>query len=80
MVDSSLHVFYSFVFLYCLRVAANSPVTQSILPSPPQQSSPILSTAESISPASLHLLQQLQAVGLQHQILQGKITMGKNLR
>lgn len=55
--------------------AANAPpATPSILPNhPPQQSSPILAAAtESISPASLHLLQQLQAVGLQQQILQGK--------
>lgn len=35
-----------------------------------QQHSPVL-TADAISPASLHLLQQLQAVGLQQQILQG---------
>lgn len=54
--------------------AANAPpATPSILPNPPQQSSPILAAAtESITPASLHLLQQLQAVGLQQQILQGK--------
>lgn len=49
------------------------PPTPSIIQNPPQQSSPILAAAtESISPASLHLLQQLQAVGLQQQILQGK--------
>lgn len=47
--------------------------TPSIIQNPPQQPSPILAAAtESISPASLHLLQQLQAVGLQQQILQGK--------
>ncbi|XP_055683632.1 CUGBP Elav-like family member 1 isoform X4 [Lutzomyia longipalpis] len=44
-------------------------VPQPILPNPPQQTSPIL-TAESISPASLQLLQQLQTVGLQQQLLQ----------
>lgn len=49
-----------------------APATPSILPNPPQQSSPILAATESITPASLHLLQQLQAVGLQQQILQGK--------
>lgn len=50
------------------------PTTPSIIQNhPPQQPSPILQAAtESISPASLHLLQQLQAVGLQQQILQGK--------
>ncbi|XP_031634522.1 CUGBP Elav-like family member 1 isoform X3 [Contarinia nasturtii] len=48
-----------------------APSTPSILPNPPQQSSPILAATESITPASLHLLQQLQAVGLQQQILQG---------
>lgn len=53
--------------------STQAPSTPSILPNPPQQSSPILQAAtESISPASLHLLQQLQAVGLQQQILQGK--------
>lgn len=51
---------------------SNTPLTPSMLTSPPQQTSPILAATETISPASLHLLQQLQAVGLQHQILQGK--------
>lgn len=51
--------------------STTAPSTPSILPNPPQQSSPILAATESISPASLHLLQQLQAVGLQQQILQG---------
>lgn len=50
---------------------AATTVTPSILPNPPQQPSPILAT-DAISPASLHLLQQLQAVGLQQQILQGE--------
>lgn len=54
-----------------------APSTPSILPNPPQQSSPILSAADSITPASLHLLQQLQAVGLQQQILQGKVITKK---
>lgn len=45
-------------------------VTPPIIPNPPQQPSPIMAT-DAISP-SLHLLQQLQAVGLQHQLLQGK--------
>lgn len=49
-----------------------SPPTPSILTNPPQQTSPILTATDTISPASLHLLQQLQAVGLQQQILQGK--------
>lgn len=53
-------------------IATSSPATPSILPNPPQQSSPILTATESITPASLHLLQQLQAVGIQQQILQGK--------
>uniref|UniRef100_A0A1L8DGC4 Protein alan shepard n=1 Tax=Nyssomyia neivai TaxID=330878 RepID=A0A1L8DGC4_9DIPT len=44
-------------------------VPQQILHNPPQQTSPILA-AESISPASLQLLQQLQTVGLQQQLLQ----------
>lgn len=39
-------------------------------PNPPPQTSPFLAT-DAISPASLQLLQQLQAVGLQQQILQG---------
>lgn len=51
---------------------SNTPSTPSILTNPPQQTSPILAATETISPASLHLLQQLQAVGLQQQILQGK--------
>lgn len=50
---------------------AATTVAPPILPNPPQQPSPILA-ADAISPASLHLLQQLQAVGLQQQILQGK--------
>lgn len=57
-----------------MNIGSNTgPSTPSILPNPPQQSSPILAT-ESISPASLHLLQQLQAVGIQQQILQGKFS------
>lgn len=56
----------------------NIPLTQTattvstpIMPNPPQQASPVLAT-DAISPASLQLLQQLQAVGLQQQLLQGK--------
>uniref|UniRef100_A0A1B0B2B6 RRM domain-containing protein n=1 Tax=Glossina palpalis gambiensis TaxID=67801 RepID=A0A1B0B2B6_9MUSC len=45
-------------------------VSTPILPNPPQQASPVLG-ADAITPASLQLLQQLQAVGLQQQILQG---------
>lgn len=41
-----------------------------LLPNPPQQHSPMMAT-DAITPASLHILQQLQAVGLQQQILQG---------
>ncbi|XP_059618355.1 CUGBP Elav-like family member 1 isoform X1 [Phlebotomus argentipes] len=48
---------------------ASTTVTPPILHNPPQQTSPILAT-ETISPASLQLLQQLQTVGLQHQLLQ----------
>ena len=44
-------------------------VSSPLLPNPPQQHSPVLA-ADAITP-SLHLLQQLQAVGLQQQILQG---------
>lgn len=44
-------------------------VSAPIIPNPPQQPSPILA-ADAISP-SLQFLQQLQAVGLQHQLLQG---------
>ncbi|KAI9583873.1 hypothetical protein GQX74_010208 [Glossina fuscipes] len=45
-------------------------VSTPILPNPPQQASPVLG-ADAITPASLQLLQQLQAVGLQQQLLQG---------
>lgn len=55
----------------------NMPISQTatscstpLLPNPPQQHSPMMAT-DAISPASLHILQQLQAVGLQQQILQG---------
>jgi bruno len=40
---------------------------------PPPTSNPFLA-ADAISPASLQLLQQLQAVGLQQQLLQGMYT------
>lgn len=55
-----------------MNIGSPSPATPTMLPNPPQQSSPILTATDSITPASLHLLQQLQAVGLQQQILQGK--------
>lgn len=56
----------------------SSPITQTgasmsspiLSNSPQQQSSPFLAT-DAISPASLQFLQQLQAVGLQQQLLQG---------
>ncbi len=55
----------------------NMPISQTatscstpLLPNPPQQHSPMMAT-DAITPASLHILQQLQAVGLQQQILQG---------
>ncbi|XP_037042747.1 CUGBP Elav-like family member 1 isoform X2 [Bradysia coprophila] len=55
----------------------NMPISQTatscstpLLPNPPQQHSPMIAT-DAITPASLHILQQLQAVGLQQQILQG---------
>ncbi|XP_037042751.1 CUGBP Elav-like family member 1 isoform X6 [Bradysia coprophila] len=57
----------------------NMPISQTatscstpLLPNPPQQHSPMIAT-DAITPASLHILQQLQAVGLQQQILQGLI-------
>ncbi|KAJ6646172.1 CUGBP Elav-like family member 2 [Pseudolycoriella hygida] len=43
-----------------------------LLPNPPQQHSPMMA-ADAITPASLHILQQLQAVGFQQQLLQGLI-------
>lgn len=58
----------------------NQPITQSVTPltapatghhpNPPQQQTPFLA-ADAISPASLTLLQQLQAVAQQQQFLQG---------
>lgn len=45
-------------------------VSTPILPNPPQQASPVLGS-DAITPTSLQFLQQLQAVGLQQQILQG---------
>ncbi|XP_055840198.1 CUGBP Elav-like family member 1 isoform X7 [Episyrphus balteatus] len=45
-------------------------VSTPILPNPPQQASPVLGS-DAITPSSLQFLQQLQAVGLQQQILQG---------
>ncbi|XP_034670091.1 CUGBP Elav-like family member 2 isoform X2 [Drosophila subobscura] len=44
-------------------------VSTPILPNPPQQQSPVLG-ADALTPASIQLLQQLQAVGLQQQLLQ----------
>ncbi|SPP78913.1 blast:CUGBP Elav-like family member 2 [Drosophila guanche] len=51
-----------------LGQAAQS-VSTPILPNPPQQQSPVLG-ADALTPASIQLLQQLQAVGLQQQLLQ----------
>ncbi|XP_036340224.1 CUGBP Elav-like family member 2 isoform X2 [Rhagoletis pomonella] len=45
-------------------------VSTPVLANPPQQASPVLGP-EAITPASLQLIQQLQAVGLQQQLLQG---------
>lgn len=45
-------------------------VSTPMMSQPQQQASPVLG-ADAITPASLQLLQQLQAVGLQQQILQG---------
>lgn len=42
----------------------------SMMTNPPQQMNPFIG-ADAISTTSLHLLQQLQAVGLQQQLLQG---------
>ncbi|XP_016935581.1 CUGBP Elav-like family member 2 isoform X2 [Drosophila suzukii] len=50
-------------------------VTTPILPNPPQQPSPVLG-ADAITPASIQLLQQLQAVGLQQQLLQALTGLG----
>lgn len=64
--------------LWNIAAGLNTPLTQSAAtmtppqthPNPPQ-ASPYLAT-DAITPTSLQLLQQLQAVGLQHQLLQGK--------
>ncbi|XP_075153084.1 bruno 1 isoform X2 [Haematobia irritans] len=53
-----------------LGQTATTVSTPTIMPSTPQQASPVLG-ADAITPASLQLLQQLQAVGLQQQLLQG---------
>ncbi|XP_065358744.1 CUGBP Elav-like family member 1-A [Calliphora vicina] len=45
-------------------------VSTPMITNQPQQASPVLG-ADAITPASLQLLQQLQAVGLQQQLLQG---------
>ncbi|KRF98473.1 uncharacterized protein Dwil_GK15493, isoform B [Drosophila willistoni] len=50
-------------------------VSTSILPNPPQQPSPVLG-ADALTPASIQLLQQLQAVGLQQQLLQALTGLG----
>ncbi|XP_017024295.1 CUGBP Elav-like family member 2 isoform X3 [Drosophila kikkawai] len=50
-------------------------VSTPILPNPPQQASPVLG-ADAITPASIQLLQQLQAVGLQQQLLQALTGLG----
>lgn len=63
-------------------LAANIPLAQSaaaptptmMQPNPPQQASPVLG-ADALTPASLQLLQQLQAVGLQQQLLQQEKSM-----
>lgn len=64
--------------LWNLSSPLSQPITQSaatmaspmLQPNPPQQTGPYLA-ADAISPASFQLLQQLQAVGLQQQLLQG---------
>lgn len=45
-------------------------MSNAMLPNPPQQASPVHGS-DAIMPASLQLLHQLQAVGLQQQLLQG---------
>ncbi|XP_030384830.1 CUGBP Elav-like family member 2 isoform X2 [Scaptodrosophila lebanonensis] len=50
-------------------------VSTPILPNPPQQPSPVLG-ADALTPASIQLLQQLQAVGLQQQLLQALTGLG----
>ena len=60
-----------------LGQTANSVVNQpQIITNQPQQASPVLGP-DAITPASLQLLQQLQAVGLQQQLLQGKNILSK---
>lgn len=59
-----------------MNIPISQMATTPLLPNPPQQHSPVLA-ADAISPASLHLLQQLQAVGLQQQLLQGWLKQNK---
>ncbi|XP_055387330.1 CUGBP Elav-like family member 2 isoform X2 [Condylostylus longicornis] len=63
--------------LWNLATSINIPLSQTattvstpILPNTPQAASPVIG-ADAITPSSLQLLQQLQAVGLQQQLLQG---------
>jgi len=54
-------------------------VSAPILSNPPQQTSPVLG-ADALTPASIQLLQQLQAVGLQQQLLQGMLAKSTYLQ
>lgn len=66
--------------LWNIAAGLNTPLTQTAAtmtppqqhPNPPQQTSPFLAT-DAITPTSLQILQQLQAVGLQQHLLQGKL-------
>lgn len=63
------------------NAATIAAATSPLLSNPPQQANPYLATdaatAAAMTPTSLQLLQQLQAVGLQHQFMQGLIYFQK---
>jgi bruno-like protein len=66
--------------LWNIAATINPPISQPVapiqtptVPNPPTQQTPFLAT-DAISPTSLQFLQQLQAVGLQQQLLQGTFT------
>lgn len=57
-----------------VTLVATSP-TSSLITNPPPQANPFIG-ADAISPTSLQLLQQLQAVGMQHQhLMQGELIL-----
>lgn len=71
--------------LWNIAAGLNTPLTQTAAtltppqthPNPPPQASPYLAN-DAITPTSLQLLQQLQAVGLQQQLLQGMFMSSPN--